>query len=152
MICSGPKSKWMSSCVKMICNVGCHSGNDKYWYEGIMKYSYGDVHCPYDVTWNGLCRNHGNCDCNICRDGTATLICCTCICPGTSGEKSIWCSVWHGILVCDDVQVYLRVVFDADSPLLYVHIHHIRSNVHLGNVMLYGLIPVIGNSNLLHGT
>ena len=117
-----------------------------------MKYSYGDIHCLYNVTWNGLCRNRGDCDCDICGDRTVILICCVCICPGDGGEKSIWFGAWYGILVYDDVQVYWRVVFDVDNPLLYVHIHHILSNIHLGNVMLYGLIPGIGNSSLLHGT
>ena len=93
----------MSSCVKMICDVGCHGGNNMYWCEGIANYSYGDVYCLYDVTWYGLCRSHGDCDCNICGDRTATLISCVCLCPGDSGEKSIWCSAWYGILVCDDV-------------------------------------------------
>ena len=151
VICSGPDSKLMSSCVKTICDVGCHSGNDKYWSKGIMKYSYGDICCLYNVTWNGLCRNHGDCDCNICGDGTVTFICCVCPSPGDGGEKTILCGAWYGISVCDGVQVYLRVVSDADSPILYVHIHYIRSNIHLGNVMLYGLILDIGNSELLHG-
>ena len=142
----------MSSCVKMICNVGCNGGNDKYWSEGIMKYSYDDSCCLYNVTWNSLCGNYGNCGCSIYRDGTVTLICGVCTCPGDGGEKLIWCGVWYEILVCDDMQVYLRVVSHADSPLLYVHIHHIQSNVHLFNVMLYGLILDIGNSDLLHGT
>ena len=118
-------SKLISSCVKTICDVGCRGGNNKYWSEGIMKYSCGDVYHLYDVTWNILYRNHSKCDCNICGNGTVTWICCVCICPGGSGEKSIWCSAWYGISVCDDVQVYWRVVFDVDSPLLYGHIHHI---------------------------
>ena len=152
MMCCGPESELMSSCVKIICDVGCHGKNDKYWSEGIMKYSYDDVYCLYNVTWNGLHRNHGNCSCSIYGDRTVTLICCVCTCPGDGGEKSIWCSTWYGISVCDDVQVCLRVAFNADSPLLYVHIHHIQNNVHLGNFMLYGLILDIGNSDLLHGT
>ena len=57
-----------------------------------------------------------------------------------------------GFWFYDGVQGYLRVECDADSPLLYVHIHHIQSNVHLGNVMLYGLILDIANSDLLPGT
>ena len=93
----------MSSCVKMIYNVGCHGRNNKHWSEGIVKYSCGDVCCLFDVTWNGLCRNHGGCDCDICEDGTVTFICCVCICSGDGGEKSIWCGAWYGILVCDDV-------------------------------------------------
>ena len=117
-----------------------------------MNYSCGDIYCLYDVTWNVLCRNHGDCDCNIYGNGTVTLICYACICPGDSGEKLIWYGAWYGISVCDGMQVYWRVVSDADSPLLYVHIHHIQSNVCLDNVMLYGLIPGIGNSDLLHGT
>ena len=137
--CCGPKSKLMSSCVKTVCNVGCHSGNDKYWSEVIVKYSYYDFYCLYDVTWNGPCRNHGDCGCSIYGDGTVTLISCVCAC-GNGSKKSIWCGAWHGILVCDDMQVYLRVVSDAGSPLLYVHIHHIQSSIHLGNVMQYGLI------------
>ena len=54
MISSDPESRWMSSCVKTICDVGCHSRNDNYWSEGIVKYSCGDVYCLYDVTWNNL--------------------------------------------------------------------------------------------------
>ena len=135
VIFSGCKSKVMSSCVKTVCYVGCHSRNDKYWSEGIMKYSYGDVYGFYDVTWNGLCRNHGNCDCDICGNGTVTLICCVCMCPGNAFKKLIWCSAWYGILVCDDVWVYLWVVSSVDSPLLYAHIHHIQSSKPLGNVM-----------------
>ena len=142
----------MSSCVKMICDVECQGGNDKYWSEDIVKYSSGEVLCLYDVIWNGLCRNHGDCDCNICRDGTLTLICSVCICPGDSGEKSFWCDAWYDISVCDDMRVYFRVVSNVDSPLLYVHIHHIQSNIHFGNVMLYGLTTGIRNSDLLHGT
>ena len=103
MTCSDPESKFMSSCVKMICNMGCHGENDKYWCEGITKYSYGDIHCLYDVTWNHLCRNHGDCDCDICGNGTVTLICCVCICPNDGGEKSIYCGALYGISVCDDV-------------------------------------------------
>ena len=125
VICCSPESKLMSSCMKMICGVGHHSGNDKYWSESVMKYSYGDIYCCYDVTWNGLCRNHGDCGCNIYGDGTVTLICCACTCLGDGGKKSIWCSAWYGISVFDVMQVYLRVVSDVDSPLLYVHIHHI---------------------------
>ena len=45
--------------------------------------------CLYDVTWNVFCTNHGNCGCDICRDGIETLICCVCICPGDGGEKLI---------------------------------------------------------------
>ena len=142
----------MSSGVKSICGVGCHGRNNKYWNEGIMKYSYGDIYCLYDVTWNSVCMNHGECDCNICGDGTVTLICCACTCPGDDGEKLIWYGVWYGIFVCDDVQVCLRVVSDVDNPLLYVHIHHIQSSLHLASVKVYGPILVIGNSNLLHGT
>ena len=100
-----------------------------------MKYSFDDAYCLYDVTWNGLCRNHGNCGCSICGDVTVTLICCVCTCPGVGGGKSIWWGACYGILVCDDMQVYLKVVSGADSPLLYVHIHHIQSSEHLGNVM-----------------
>ena len=106
----------------------------------------------YDVTWNGLCGNYGDCGCCISGDGNMTLICCVCSCPGDGGKESIWCGAWYGISVCDDMQVCLRMVSDADSPLLYVHIHHIQSNIHFGNVMLYGLILDIGNSKLLHGT
>ena len=108
--CCGPEGKLMSSCVKMICDVGCHGGNDKYWSEGVMKYPYGSAYCLYDVTWNGPCRNHGDCGCGIYGDVTVTLICCVCTCPGDAGKMSIWCSAWYGILVSDDVQVYLRVV------------------------------------------
>ena len=90
-----------------------------------MNYSYGDVYCLFYVTWNGVCMNHDDHDCDICEDGTVTLICCACTCPGDGGKKSIWNSVCYGIAVCDDMQVYLRVVSDVDSPLLYVHTHHI---------------------------
>ena len=89
VICSDPKSKLISSCVKMICNVGCHSRNDNYWSEGIMKYSCGDVYCLYDVTWNIFCQNHGDCGCDICGDGIESLVCCVCICPGDGGKKLI---------------------------------------------------------------
>ena len=152
MICCGPESKLMSACVKTICNVECHDGNDKYWSKGAMKYSYDDVYCLCDVTWNGLCRNHGCWDCGIYEDGTVTLICCVCTCSGDGGKKLIWFGAWYGILVYDDMQVYLGVVSNVDSPLLCVHIHHIQSNIHLGNVMIYGLILDIGNSDLLHRT
>ena len=152
VICSDPESMWINSCVKMICDVGCHSGNNNYWSEGIMKYSCGDVYCLYDVTWNVFCMNNSDCDCNICRDGIKTLICCVCICPGDSDEKLIWCGAWYGISACDDVQAYQRVVFHVDSPPLYDHIHHIQSNVHLDNDVLCDLTLDIGNSGLPHGT
>ena len=125
MIYCGPESKLMSSCWKTVCDVGCHSGNDKYWSEGIMKYSYDGIHCLYNVTWNGLYSNHGDCGCGIYEDGTVILICCICTCPGDGGKLLTWCGAWYGTLVCDAMQVYLGVVSDADNPLLYVHIHHI---------------------------
>ena len=105
MICCGPESKLMSSCAKTICDVRCHSRNDKYWSEGIVKYSYDGVCCLYDVTWNGLCRNHDDSGCGIYEDGTVTLIYCVCTYPGDGGKKSIWCGAWYGILVCDGMQV-----------------------------------------------
>ena len=131
---------------------GIMGGNNKYWNVGIVRYSCGDVYCLYYVIWSGVCMTYGDCDCDICRDGTVTLICCAWTCSGDGGEKSIWHGVWYGIAVHDSVQVYLRVVSNADSPLLYVHIHHIWSNIHLGNVVLYGLIPGIENIDLLHVT
>ena len=63
-------------------DVVCHSENDKHWDDGIVKYSYGGIYCLYDVTWNGLCGSHDDCDFNICGNRTVTLICCVCICPG----------------------------------------------------------------------
>ena len=152
VICSDPESMWMNSCVKTICNVGCHGRSNKYWSKGVMKYSCGHVYCLYDVTWNVFCMNHSNCDCNICGDMIETLICCVCICPGDGDEKLICCSSWYGISACDDVQVYQRVVFDADSPPLCELIHHIQSNVHIDNDMLCDLTLDSGNSGLPHGT
>ena len=96
--------------------------------------------------------NCGDCECDICRDGIETLNCFVCICPGEGDEKSIWCGVWYGISACDDVQAYQRVVFNAGSPPLYDHIHHIQSNIHLENDVLCGLTLGIENSGLPHGT
>ena len=61
-----------NSYVRMIFNVVCHGNNDKHWGDGIMKYSYGGVCCLYDVTWNGLCGSHDDCDFDICGDRTVT--------------------------------------------------------------------------------
>ena len=70
--------------VRMIFDVVCHGNNDKHWDNGITKYSYGGVYCLYDVTWNGLCGSHDDCDFDICGDRTVTLIFCVCICPDDS--------------------------------------------------------------------
>ena len=152
VICSDPESMWMSSCVKTICDIGSHCGNDNYWSEGIKKYSCGDVYCLYDVTCNIICMNCSNCDCDICGDRIETLICCVCIGPSDGGEELIWCGVWYGISVCDDMQAYQRVVFNADSPPLYDHIHHIQSNIHLDNDMLCDLTVDIENNGFPHWT
>ena len=124
VICCGPDSKLMSSCMMMICSVGRHGGNDLHWSEDVMKYSYDGIYCFYHVTWNVPCRNHGDCGCGIYKDGTMTLICYICTCPSVSGEWLICCGAWYGSLVCYGVQVCLRMVSNVDSPLLYVHIHH----------------------------
>ena len=152
VICSDPESKLMSFCVKTICTVGCHGGNNNYWGEGVMKYSSGDVYCCYNVTWNIFCTNHSACGCNTCGDGIETLICCVCICPGDSGKKLILCGALYGISVCGVMLAYLRVPCSANNLPICVHIHHIQSSIHLGNVMLYDLILDIGNIYLLHGT
>ena len=49
-------------------------------------------------------------------------------------------------------KIFMAAMSALKHKLLYVHIHHIQSNIHLGNVMLYGLIPSIENINPLHVT
>ena len=130
----------------------CHSNNDKHWDKHITKYSYGSNCCLYDVTWNDFCGTCDDCDFNICGVGTATLICCVCVCPGDDVSKLIWCNVWCCNPVCVNGWVCLKVVSSVDSSLLCGHIHCIQSNVHLDNDVPCGLTLDIGNIGLPHGT
>ena len=81
-VCCNLLNGLKNSYVRMIFVMVHHSKNDKHWGDGIMKYSYGGNCCLYDVMWNSLCGSHDDCDFDICGDGTATLICCVCTCPG----------------------------------------------------------------------
>ena len=83
-ICCDLLNELKNSYVRMIFHLVCHGKNDMHWGDSIMKDSYGGIYCLYDVTWNGLCGSHDHCDYDICGDGTATLICCNCTCPGDS--------------------------------------------------------------------
>ena len=73
--------KLMNSYVRMTFDAVCHCEIDKDWGGGIVRYSCGGVYCLCDVTWNGHYGNEAECDFNICIVGTATLMCCVCICP-----------------------------------------------------------------------
>ena len=145
MICCSLWGKLKSFCTRMIFYVGClgKSNVNRHWSLGTGKYSCDGIYCPCGVTWNSLCRSHGGLFYGICKDEIVIWIYCICIFLHGNDRRLIYCEVSVGMMICDDVQVCLEVVFCADSLLLCVHIHHTQNFLHLSPLTQIIMVAVL---------